>query len=205
MHQIVSAHHTGVKRVVEITITIVIVIAVVACGGSERRDEPTATRPVPDARAQRDAALHALGRRLFAATKRARPRDLVFDDLALRTLLESEAASRYSLARDLSAERLGMRDLGELDDTRYAGICIQDARLEPAHTFVGLREPGWVFARALVLAVRPGGRRIAWWVEGTFVFTDVGFGAVALERIEPPRWEHSDLDIAPCDMEVGIR
>jgi hypothetical protein len=183
----------------------VAVLGLVACGGGTARVEPSAVRAVPSVRTQRESALQEIGRRIFAATKGARPRDLVFDDLALRTLLESEAASRYSLARDLSAERLGMRDLAELDDTRYAGICIQDARLEPPNTFIGLREPGWVFARALVLAVRPGGRRIGWWVEGTFVYTDIGFGAVALQRIEPPRWEHSDLDIAPCDMEVGIR
>ena len=171
------------------------------------RAEPTTPRPVPAVRSERDAALSNLGRRIYTAVKRRRAHDLVFDDLALRALVEPGAASRYSMVRDVQRTRLGAdADAPRaLDGTRFGGICIQQARLEAAHTVVGLRSPGWVFDRALVLAVQPGGRRIAWWVEGTFVFTDAGFGAVSLERVETPRWEHSDLELATCDMQVGMQ
>ncbi len=34
------------------------------------------------------------------------------------------------------------------------------------------------------------------------MFSDAGFGALDLERVETPRWEHSDLELAPCDMAI---
>ena len=51
----------------------------------------------------------------------------------------------------------------------------------------------------------PTGRRVAAWVEGVFIQTDGGFVAIDLHRVEDPRCEHTDLEIAPCDMEAGIR
>jgi hypothetical protein len=60
----------------------------------------------------------------------------------------------------------------------------------------------WTIERVLVIGIRPGGRRIAAWIEGTFVYTDAGIGALDLERVEQPRWEHSDLELAPCDFAI---
>ena len=92
-------------------------------------------------------------------------------------------------------------------EARYGGVCLQDARVERSGPPFGLRESGWVFDRALVVGVTsegPEGRRVAAWVEGTFVYTTEGFGAISIVRVERPRWEHSDLELAPCDMEVGV-
>jgi hypothetical protein len=67
---------------------------------------------------------------------------------------------------------------------------------------LGLQADGWIFDRFLLIGRRPSGRRIAAWVEGVFVYTDAGFTALDLERVEEPRWEHSDLEIAPCDLSI---
>jgi hypothetical protein len=61
-----------------------------------------------------------------------------------------------------------------------------------------------VFRSHLVVA-RDGQGRSASWVEGRFAYTDQGWKTLSLTRIELPRRQHSDLDLAPCDVEESIR
>lgn len=178
-----------------------IALCLVACGGSAPGlSRPSTALAAPDAREDRNAAIDAFGQRAWDALASRQPTRLLYDELDLRELLDAAGATRFS-ARRGTAARLGRSGV-ELDSARYAGICLQGAREEPADGVLGLRSRGWVFDRALVIGTRPGGRRVAAWLEGIFVFTDAGFGAIDLERVEEPRWEHSDLELAPCDLAV---
>lgn len=162
---------------------------------------------MPDSRDVRHVALERFGRELLTSLQEGSPTRLLFDVDEIRVLQEPTAATRSttrraSLSFPLAAARSARR---ELADTAYLGLCVQDARDEPERGPLGLRRPSWTFRRILLAAKQPSGHRIALWLDGVFVFTDVGFGILDLERIEDPRWEHSDLDILPCDMVVGIR
>jgi hypothetical protein len=63
-----------------------------------------------------------------------------------------------------------------------------------------------VLQRILVVA-RTGanGPRSASWLEGDFVYTAQGWRALSFHRIETPRRHHADLELAPCDVEAGLR
>lgn len=158
----------------------------------------------PDERAEREEAVDELGLRAWEALREGRPERLLFDDVALRALLSSDAATRFAARRSMLSARVG--DTHEmpalLASAEYAGLCLQGVRVEPPDGILGLQRAGWVADRALVIGRRPSGRRIAAWIEGTFVYSDAGFGALDLERVEQPRWEHSDLELAPCDIAV---
>ena len=59
--------------------------------------------------------------------------------------------------------------------------------------------------REVALGGRVGLRcGVAAWVEGVFVYSNAGFKAIDLQRVEAPRWEHADLEIATCDMQAGL-
>lgn len=175
-----------------------------ACGGESVRMRPL---PVPSDSGERARAMRDGGRLMYTALREGRPESLLADDVTLRALLDAEAASRYTALRIGSGVRLAtpLEALAQLSQADYVGVCLQGVRLEPAHDRLGLTEPGWVFDRALVAGIQPSGRRMAAWVEGTFVYTPGGFVALDLTRVEAPRWEHSDLELAPCDMQVGIQ
>lgn len=178
-----------------------------ACAGAHNQaPRPTTARVMPDEVPARHAAMDAFGRRLFAALAAGRPRDVVLGDDELRVLLDGPAATRVAAHRATLGVRVAdaAHLARALEGTRYLGVCLQDARDEPAAGPLGLRADGWTFRRVLVAAQRPGGRRIALWVDGIFLFTDAGFGALDLERVESPRPEHSDLEIAPCDMATRL-
>ncbi|MDQ3037815.1 MAG: hypothetical protein M3Y87_35805 [Myxococcota bacterium] len=177
-----------------------------ACGGSRARSATTPL-PMPADVASRHAAMDAFGRRLHAALAAGRPIDVLLGDDELRVLLAGSAATRVAAHRAAIGMRVGddtARLTLALEGTEYLGVCLQDARDEPDGATLGLRAPGWVFGRVLVAARRPGGHRIALWIDGVFVFTDAGFGALDLERIEAPRPRHSDLELAPCDMATNL-
>lgn len=177
-------------------------VCLLACAGSAPR--PTTPLPAPDLREARNHAIDAFGRRAWEALADGDPARVLYDVVELRALLEPSVATRLSARRPSLGRRLGPHrsSRGLLQRARYAGICLQGARELPAGGVLGLRSPGWVFDRALLIGTRPSGRRIASWFEGIFVFTDAGFGALDLERVEEPRWEHSDLELATCDFAV---
>lgn len=175
----------------------------IGCGAS--RPHATMPMPMPQELRERHIAMDELGRRLHAALIAGRPADVLLGDDELRRLMSSEAATRLAARRASISIRIGRsgRAAGALARTEYLGVCLQDARGDdPA---LGLRGEGWTFRRILVAARQPAGRRIALWVDGIFLFTDNGFGALDLERVEDPRWEHSDLEIAPCDMATSLQ
>jgi hypothetical protein len=159
----------------------------------------------PSDRARNDALLRT-GERIYEALAEGRPDRLLVDDDGLRRLVTDDAATRYAAVRMGISMRLAV-DPAEFEAFRnstYTGICLQHARVEPPGTPIGLVERGWVFDRALVVGQQAGGRRFASWIEGTFVYTPDGFVAIDIARIEIPRWEHADLELATCDMEVGV-
>lgn len=180
-------------------------LVVGGCGGG-LSSRPVRPIPVPASEQARHEALDRAGRRIYGALAAGRPERLLFDDLTLRRLLVPDAATQASALRAGLEVRLGLRReaFSAFDGAKYLGICVQGARLEPAGTSMGLKHAGWMFDRALVAGIEPSGRRIASWVEGAFLFTTKGFGAISLDRVEEPRWEHSDLELAPCDMEAGL-
>ncbi|GAB5540725.1 MAG: hypothetical protein RLO52_06105 [Sandaracinaceae bacterium] len=176
------------------------------CSGGAQAGPPRATTPSPSPAGvdAQHAAIDALGRRAFEALQVGDPARLLYDDLDLRTLLDASVATRISAQRLGLASRLGdTADFARLlEGAEYAGVCLQGAREVETGGALGLRSPGWVFDRLLVIGRRPTGRRIAAWIEGVWLYTDVGFWALDLERVERPRWEHSDLEIAPCDLSI---
>ncbi len=182
----------------------VALVVTAACGGEAVQMRPL---PVPADGSTRDRAVRDGGRALYAALREGTPEVLLADDVLLRSLVDAEAASRYTALRMGTGVRLGIHpeELGALGPAEFGGVCLQGVRLEPGGSRLGLLADGWVFDRALVMGLEPGGRRMAAWLEGTFVYTPEGFVALVLSRVEAPRWEHSDLELAPCDMQVGLR
>ena len=154
----------------------------------------------------RHAAIDEFGARVHAALLVAAPGDFVVGDDQLRRFVSSTAASRIGARRAGLSSRLAnaQRTAGALVGTTYLGACLQDAGDEPPHGPLGLLAEAWTFRRILIAAAIPGGRRIGLWLDGTFLYTEAGFAALDLERLEDPRWEHSDLDIAPCDMATHL-
>ena len=133
------------------------------------------------------------------------PTRLLIHDSALPLLLDRPGVQRIAAHRLALADRLAVapeRLSGPLASATYAGICLQGARSVGVGDPPGLAQPGWVFDRVLIIGRRSSGQRVAAWLEGVFLYTDVGFGAIDLERVEEPRWEHSDLEIAPCDLAI---
>ncbi len=174
-----------------------------ACAGQQPAGAsvrvPHEPRPLP-AKESATAALDVLGRRLYSAVVVGNWDEVLFDDGALSALLQPAAAARASgpsRAVVLSPEQRGL-----WSGARYAGICVQQGRLEPASGPAGLRTPGFLFERALLIGREPDGGAIAGWVEGRFLNTDAGFGALLVERVETPRRDHADLELQVCELRV---
>ncbi len=177
-----------------------IAVLCAACGASSPRAPSTPT-PLPQLDAARPE-LAAFGQRLYRALALGRLEAVTFDAVALDRLL-LPAAGRRALA--MRAQVPGPRRLPP-DETavwagaRYAEICVQQGRAEPRDGALGLRAPGFVFERALIVGREPGGGALAGWVEGAFLHTDAGFGALSLDRVEAPRRDHADLQLAVCEL-----
>jgi hypothetical protein len=167
---------------------------------------PTRTLPLPEVDPERRAAFDEIARRTFQVLRGADASSLLLDDDALRALLTPEAATRVASIRASTgvAFRMQRETSDALAHASYLGVCIQRARLEPPGTSLAMRAPGFAFDRMLVVGSEPGGGRVAAWVEGSFVYTDAGFYALVLNRLEAPRRDHADLDLAPCDLRFGL-
>jgi hypothetical protein len=187
-------------------IVIVIALGALACGGGA--DETADVREPSDIRGDGPPApetLRAIGQRMYDAIAGGHPERLLLDDAAMRRLVDPEAGERFAALRLGVGTRIGDVSPLAFEGTEYIGVCVQGARREAAAGPHGLRTPSWIFERALVASRTSSGRRVAAWVEGVFVETADGFVGLDLHSVEDPRWEHTDLEIAPCDMEVGIR
>lgn len=176
--------------------------------GCGRLPPPAALRPaaLPEDPQARQVALGQIGRQLYAAVVEGQPERLLVDDEELRSVLDAEAAPRIAAIRDRgSAPGLAAAELrAAFAGTTYQGVCFARARFEPAGTNLGLLTGGFVFDRALVVALQPDGGSIASWLEGSFVCTGGRVLALVLTRVEVPRREHSDLAILQCDQADGL-
>jgi hypothetical protein len=164
-------------------------------------------RPAPFAAAARRAALDELGMRLLAALRIPDVGRVFFDDLALRNLLVPAAASRATAMRLGASARLGERAHAlrvALEGARYVGVCVQGSRADGARGPLGLRADAWVVERVLLVVERRRVGELAGWVEGQFVYTDAGFGAIALDSVEVPRVAHAALEEPACDQQAGL-
>ncbi|MCS6797042.1 MAG: hypothetical protein NZ898_00690 [Myxococcota bacterium] len=176
-----------------------LVLAFVAgCGNAPRPLEPV----VPPAElVERRVLVERAAHDLFRALADGDPRRLLADEVQLRDLLVSPAATRWAQARRAAGGSIAhASQLGPFASARLVRLCMQGVRVEQPGGPVGVRRPAWVFDRALVAAEQPGRRRIASWVEGLFVFTTHGLRAIDLVLVEAPRWEHVDLDHAICEV-----
>lgn len=178
------------------------------CGANGASPGPLAPRAMPSDAQARRSSLTELGKVLFEGLRGGALRACFVKPDELDALVAPEARFRLERAREDSVERAD----AALDFQRawaaasYAGFCAQGAREEAAGRSLGLTRPGWVLDRILVVADLGAGRpRSAAWLEGAFLYTDRGWRALSFRRIEPPRLHHADLELAPCDVEWGVR
>jgi hypothetical protein len=158
--------------------------------------------PLPEPGAARKQLLADAGRRIYAELRAGTPERLLLDDLGLDRVLDPTAASRNAVLRARGLAAPPPNDLrAALTGTSYAGACFDRAQPAVPAGELGLRQPGFVFDRVLVVGREPSGTRVAAWVEGTFLATDAGVYALLLSRVEVPRREHADLAIQQCDLE----
>jgi hypothetical protein len=180
--------------------------AVLTCllAGCAHRAPPRLRTPPNDHVAWR-SSLNTFAARLFGALRDSQlePVLVSYADLdafltpSARIRVEHERSGHRPSLLEAAASRAWAR-------ASYVGFCIQGAHSEPAKHSYGLLADAWIVDRVLVVA-RRGRSRTASWVEGTFLYTDQGWKALSVSRIEPPRSHHTDLEVAPCDVEYGIR
>jgi len=171
-----------------------------ACASASGAPSP---RALPDDSLERDRVLARFGERLYGAVATGHLEEVVASDRARDALLKPEAAQRTSLelASGKGADAaVAPSDRAVWGSARYAGLCIQSGRLELPSGALGLSKAGFVFERGLLIGREPAGGELAGWVEGVFVLTEEGFVALEIERIEPPRRDHSDLELAVCEL-----
>jgi hypothetical protein len=177
--------------------------ALSGCAGRANAPRPAA---LPSDQVVRRESLEQLARVLFTAIRDQAPEQALAPSAELDSLLPLQSRSRIEQER---FQRLGGlahpgTSVSLWSRASYAGFCAQGAREEGPGGPLGLTQNAWLMDRVLVVA-ELGGSRSASWVEGRFLFTDHGWRALSLIRVEHPRAGHSDLDLAPCDVEQGIR
>ncbi len=183
---------------------ILVTVLGVACGPAA---VPLRLETLPGVASARQAAIHGLGRALFAALRDGAPERVLVDDLALRSLLDSAGASRTNAIRQMAGPGLRASSNAlalSLRGATYVGVCLQESSVQGPGGALGLGTDAWVVERVFLVAQHPRGGRLGGWVEGSFVFTSHGFGAIALDRAEALRPAHSDLELASCEMAAGL-
>ena len=104
------------------------------------------------------------------------------------------------MARD---PRRGMPARRILLGALVLALALGTARAEELPTHAPLDPDGGVFVDKAGVArflFTPEFRSAAW-LEGTFVFTNRGWEAIAIRHMEVPRPDHADLELAPCDVQ----
>jgi hypothetical protein len=185
-----------------------LVLSVALAFGCGANGAPLSARSMPPEAHARRSSLSELGKMLFEGLRGGELRGCFANQDELEALVAPEARFRLERDRADSVERVGathhfQRDWGLAS---YAGFCAQGAREEAAGNSLGLTRPGWVLDRILIVADLGAGRpRSASWLEGAFVYTGQGWKVLSFRRIEAPRMHHADLELAPCDVEWGLR
>jgi hypothetical protein len=178
--------------------------SIVGCAGAAS----PLPRSMPDDSGQRDALVAELGRAAWTALADGDPLRLLAGEDILSLLLEPHAVARLLDRRPGLRARLGEvvhRIPAQLASATYLGVCALDARDEGPGGPLGLRGATWTLRRILVAGRIAGtSRRIASWIDGHFAFDGTRLVALELEAIEAPRWEHSDLELARCDVSEGL-
>ena len=169
-----------------------------------------AARPVqpvipPDDKAVWRDSLDELAARLFSGLREGHLEPVLVKRAELDPLLTLNGQMIVDHEREDQALSLSLAGTANAWATFvYQGFCAQDVHAEPAGSAYGLKRDAWVIQRVLVVA-RKGKNRSAAWVEGRFFYSDRGWLALSIGRIEPPRSHHTDLEVALCDVERGIR
>jgi hypothetical protein len=178
----------------------VFLLVCLACGA-----RPVQPRiPPNDTSVWRDS-LDDLAAALFAALRAGRLEPVLVRRSELDRLLTLDGQMIVAREREEQALSLSLAGAARAWSTStYQGFCAQEAHAERGGSAYGLRDDAWVVQRLLVVARRGRGRTAAW-VEGRFFYSDRGWLALSVGRIEPPRSYHTDLEVAPCDVERGIR
>ena len=174
-------------------------LALAACGGSSALSLVRR----PDESGDAKEALHGLGVRVFEALRSGEPDRLLFDDLSIRELLLPEAANKVLQLKASQHQRLGRVEhvlQFNLRNADFLGVCAQGVHNEYGHGPTGLQHDAWVIERLLIVGKDPRVGAVASWVEGAFVYTNRGFSALSLSRVEAPRPGHSDLELATCEL-----
>ena len=176
----------------------------VGCGGAAA--VPPRPALLPSDQVERRESIDRLARALFSAIQAQSPEQVLVAPAELDQLLPTSTRSRIEQERRHTGAQLTALPgrAAVWSGASYAGFCAQGAREEPPGGSLGLIEAAWLLDRLLVVADLGNGRSASW-VEGRFLFTDQGWRALSLSRVEAPRAGHSDLDLAPCDVEQGIR
>jgi hypothetical protein len=196
------------RRAVACVRVIAMTSALIGCGGARENvtpAEPHRPRRPPASQLAREHALREFAERAFRVVQTRAPVTLIFDESGLARLLNPVAAGRATLLRGAMTPDSGVPPVPfeALRGSRFSGACFQGLREEPAGTVMGLMEPGWVFERVLLVGQEATGR-IATWLEGEFLWTDAGFGALSVLSVEDPRRGHADLELAVCDVDLGV-
>jgi len=184
-------------------------VALAACGGGQTTVEnaaPPGPAPIPTSPDERRAALTELAGELFTAMAEADADRLLVPIDELTPILEPDAVQRIEALRMAITARVELDPArhGVFGETELWGLCALGARNEPASGPIGLSAEGWVIERAMIVGKRADGRRLGAWFEGTFVYAGGQLRAIDLRRVEDPRWEHSDLELVTCDMQIGM-
>jgi len=174
-----------------------VIASLLACASTAPSPAP---RELPTDARQRDRMLATFGQRLYRALASGHFEHVIADDRARDALLRPEVARRSSrsLAAGQYDSAASERELWGA--ARYSGLCVQSGRTELPAGVIGLRRTGFVFERGLLIGREAGGGELAGWVEGVFVLTEQGFVALEIERVETPRRDHSDLELAECEL-----
>lgn len=174
------------------------VLLSVGCAAALRA--PLTPRPLPSQNAERDRLLANFGQRLYSAMRTGELKRVLINPQRRAEMLRPEVVDRMVHGRSADASALPPAERALWREGSYAGLCVQSGRLELPFGVVGLKTKGFLFERGLLIGREPGGGALAGWVEGVFVLTNAGFVAIAIQRIEPPRRDHSDLELAECEL-----
>jgi hypothetical protein len=181
-------------------VAVAILLACLGCGAAPVHP----VIPANDATLWRQS-LDDLASTLFSALRAGRLEPVLVKPGELDRLLTVNGQMMVRREREEQALSLSLSGTARAWATStYQGFCAQEAHGERGGSAYGLRQDAWVVPRVLVVG-RRGKSRTAAWVEGRFFYTDRGWLALSVGRIEPPRSHHTDLEVAPCDVERGIR